>query len=193
MFTFRAVETSRSSFLARYRFILCCAGIATLAFCLSPKAFATTYHAASVSCLSGTTNNGQTAYEEPQSDPLVPTTANPAVLIADVDAGGLDGAQVVCTWKNFGSGTSPAGATLYVSGRKIPTFLGGYVCLSGMPATISSSLGTLYAPCSQTTYTGASYVLPTGTNLSTFSVTGTSMAHGADDTVELDIGSLYIQ
>jgi hypothetical protein len=191
MFTHRASETSRASFLNRYRSILCGLGIAALTCCVSPKAFATTHYATAVSCLTGTNSNGQ-PYQDPQADPLDPTTGYPAQLVASVgDDGG--GAEVNCTWKNFGSGVSTAGMTLYISARKIPSFEGGFVCLSGMPATVSSSLGTLGAPCSQTTYTAASYVLPTGTNLSTFSVTGDSKAHAADDTVELDIASIYIQ
>lgn len=193
MFILRAYETSRLS-LSKWTSSIF--AVAFLAILLSPKAFATTYHATGGGCQDNNPDNGLTQW----NFVLNPSSSNPSTLEAinsyspDVQFGAGQ-----CVWNGFApAGTISTGGTLYL------TVEGEIDCGDGCAApapnvSISTPLGgfTLHAPVGSSSYsygpTTYSYTIPAGKDLSTISVTGT-VKNGSTFVVNntLTVTSLYI-
>jgi hypothetical protein len=187
MFMKRASETSGSTFVQRYRSLLCIATVATFAMCISPKASAQTYNPSSYACLSG----GE--YQAPQG--ISDTTG-------DFDADSYSGvAKVDCTWSFSGTDV----VTTKVMTLHVPASYGFAInekvvsqqCGAGSALVTSNAGGGGYwhAVCKGSG--GLSVSIPTGTNLSSIIVTGEtqtiSVPVGEEYEDFLSISNIYIQ
>jgi hypothetical protein len=184
MFTHRASETSRASFLNRYRSVLCGLGIAALTCCVSPKAFAATAHnPTSVLCGSfdGGTNGDANSV-------VVPSSSDPATIDA-VNTYSIDGSGEQCAWTfpNVPS-TATVTATLQVASSSD--------CSGDQIHNGHFGIGNPFAKQWQSKNAGPStvtYSIPSGTGLNPLTVYGVANA-GANDNcvVNLTLTKLYV-
>ena len=183
----RASETFCSTFFKQYRSFLCAAAVAAFAICLSSSsAFAATYTPIAVNCASGGN------YQAPTSDPIVPTTSNPAEL--DANQNGPSGTwTVLCTWTYPSHVVTAAESPIYLHA------VGSFGCSdkTGGGASISSSLGGWFSRClSGPSSPNVTFLVPVGTNLDTISVavrdSVTADSSGDANTgLEIDTLSIY--
>lgn len=187
----RASETSRSTFIVKYRSFLCAAAVAAFAVCLSPSAFAqTTYNPSSVACLSGGN------YQAPESDPVNPTQSNQADL--DAESTNSTVYKVSCTWSGFPHVQLSTPVTLHVEVNyesNINSGPNGSHCGGGNASATGGGI-QWHASCDSGELMETAEV-PAYTWLDTINVTGEvqtsgSNLPGVDDEADLNISTISI-
>jgi hypothetical protein len=193
----RAFETSRSTFLQRYRSLLCIAAVAAFAVCMSPKASAQTYSPSSVSCLTSGSETIEGHNVQIQAQPG--QIADPSELEDEIDTtsgtSGYGGAGV-CTFTGFGTGTTTAPMTLSVtiSFAAWHEPIGNPTCTYGSAYLSVTDTGHYFwsTTCGKNEST-ETYTVPAGTDLATFKliVIGIANSSGGDH-AEFDWGPISI-
>ena len=152
------------------RTMLFTAALAAFAVCLAQTASAQTYHHSTVVCLSG--NVGGILYEPQDVNyPIYATGSGTMELDGDYDGY----TQALCTWSDFGTGTTTSDMTLTVGVSATGTYnaLNPSDCW-GTVSVSTGSTGIWHSACANVGGTKTADV-PAGTNLATYSVTGSEI------------------
>jgi hypothetical protein len=187
VFMKRAFETSRSTFLQRYRSLLCIAAAAAFAVCLSPSASAQTqYEPSTYACLSGGN------YQAPED--ITNTTG-------DLDAETVNSTvyTVHCTWSGFPHFYTTSPLTIHVGvnyGSNIGSGPNGSHCGGGSASVTGAYVQPFHASCNTGDLMETGEV-PAGIWLDTLALTGTVSTRsgnpvGVDDNAVLTISSISI-
>jgi hypothetical protein len=152
------------------RTLLFTAALTAFAVCLAQTASAQTYRPSTVICLSG--NVGGILYEPQDVNYPIYATGSGTM---ELDGDDNSYTEALCTWSDFGTGTTTSDMTLTVGVSATGTYnaLNPSDCW-GTVSVSTGSTGIWHSTCVNVGTTKTANV-PAGTNLATYSVTGSEI------------------